>query len=254
MTSLPAPSLPAHGQPPAMASTVAPRLWPAAVAAVLLHAGAAAVVIAFPTGHVEPPVVAVDLVMLDEEPQPAMQPPPSEDSPPEPEAAAPPPEPEPPPPEPAPSPEPPPAPAPEPPPKPPVTRRPAPAARPKPSPPRRETGTPTSVSAQPSPAGPPPEPALVPPSSDAAYLSNPRPTYPLAARRRGMQGVVVLGVVVAADGRPQTVLVKRSSGFAVLDEAALQAVRGWRFAPGTRGGRAIDAGVDVPVRFSLGEG
>lgn len=99
-----------------------------------------------------------------------------------------------------------------------------------------------------------PEPALTLPSSDAAYLNNPRPAYPMAARRRKMQGLVLLSVLVGTDGRPHGVVVKHSSGFEILDEAALQAVRGWRFAPGSRGGRPVEASVDVPIRFSLSDG
>ncbi|MEE8563635.1 MAG: TonB family protein, partial [Alphaproteobacteria bacterium] len=61
-----------------------------------------------------------------------------------------------------------------------------------------------------------------------AGLGNPRPRYPWISRRRGEQGRVVLEVAVAADGRAKEVRVKRSSGFARLDRAALAAVRAWR--------------------------
>jgi protein TonB len=65
--------------------------------------------------------------------------------------------------------------------------------------------------------------------------------------------VVVLAVVVAADGQPRTVTLHSSSGSPMLDDAALQAVRGWRFVPATRGGHAVEASVEVPVRFSLND-
>jgi TonB family protein len=77
------------------------------------------------------------------------------------------------------------------------------------------------------------------------------PAYPLLARKRGWEGTVVLMVRVLEDGRVQSVKVHSSSSFKLLDEAALQAVRRWRFQPGTRGGRAAAMQVLVPVHFVL---
>jgi periplasmic protein TonB len=85
-----------------------------------------------------------------------------------------------------------------------------------------------------------------------AYGTNPRPPYPLVARRLGMQGVVLLEVVVAPDGRAADVQLTRSSGFAPLDESALSTVRTrWRFIPARRGGVAVEGRVTVPIRFRL---
>ena len=95
--------------------------------------------------------------------------------------------------------------------------------------------------------------AFVPPSSTAAYLRNPKPSYPPLAQRRGMQGVVLLLVEVSPKGLPSAVKVKKSSGFMLLDKAALKAVRAWRFAPGKRGGVPIAATVEVPIRFTLND-
>jgi protein TonB len=78
-----------------------------------------------------------------------------------------------------------------------------------------------------------------------------RADYPAEARRRGWQGEVVLRVEVSAEGRADAVAILRSSGHAVLDEAALAAVRLWRFRPATRGGVPVAAPADVPVRFRL---
>ena len=98
------------------------------------------------------------------------------------------------------------------------------------------------------------EAPLVPPDVTAAYRANPPPVYPLIARRRGMEGVVLLRVLVAADGRVTEVEIAEGSGFAVLDQSALEAVRGWHFRPASRGGRAVEARVEVPIRFSLSGG
>lgn len=95
--------------------------------------------------------------------------------------------------------------------------------------------------------------AFVPPSSHAAYLRNPKPTYPAIAQQRGMEGMVLVYVEVSARGEPLSVTLKQSSGFVLLDKAALKAVHGWRFAPATRGGQPVAAGVEVPIRFSLND-
>jgi TonB family protein len=83
------------------------------------------------------------------------------------------------------------------------------------------------------------------------YGNNGRPAYPQLARLRGYQGVVVLFVEVLADGRVGQVGIKRSVGHDILDRAALEAVRTWRFEPGRREGRAVTMSVEVPVRFVL---
>jgi protein TonB len=89
------------------------------------------------------------------------------------------------------------------------------------------------------------------PDSHARYLSNPKPDYPAAARRRHQEGVVLVSVEVGTDGRPSDVALGRSSGFPLLDQAAVQAVRRWIFAPAQEAGFPVASRVDVPVRFSL---
>jgi len=92
---------------------------------------------------------------------------------------------------------------------------------------------------------------LVGPSYDAAYLSNPVPKYPAAARRLKLQGTATVRVLVSAEGRPRSVTLSKSSGTKILDEAALEAVQQWSFVPARRGSKPVAAEVDVPVRFRL---
>lgn len=92
---------------------------------------------------------------------------------------------------------------------------------------------------------------VTPPRSDASYLNNPRPVYPLAARRRGDQGTVLVRVVVTADGLAASVGLDKSSGHPSLDEAALTAVKSWRFVPARQGGQPIESPYVVPVVFRL---
>lgn len=89
--------------------------------------------------------------------------------------------------------------------------------------------------------------------SRARYLSNPRPDYPEEARLRRQEGTVLVSVEVGADGRAKDVRLAESSGFPLLDSAALQAVRRWIFAPAEAGGLPVPSQVEIPVRFSLSQ-
>ena len=86
---------------------------------------------------------------------------------------------------------------------------------------------------------------------NVAALNNPKPPYPLAARRQGTEGRVVLRARVLADGRCVEVHIVRSSGHALLDESALATVRRWNFVPATRAGKAVSSWVEVPIYFQL---
>lgn len=83
------------------------------------------------------------------------------------------------------------------------------------------------------------------------YDRNPPPAYPAAARRAKQEGRVLLAVVVSAQGRALSVALKQSSGFPLLDEAALAGVKSWRFKPARLAGIAVETAVDVPIRFQL---
>lgn len=96
------------------------------------------------------------------------------------------------------------------------------------------------------PAGP-----TTPADYRGAGFWNPPPAYPSVARQRRLEGQVILRVQVTPAGRAGGVSVRRSSGHAVLDRAALAAVRGWRFKPALKDGVAVRARIDVPVTFRL---
>lgn len=90
-----------------------------------------------------------------------------------------------------------------------------------------------------------------PPKFGVAYLNNPEPEYPRLSRRMGEQGKVLLKVLVNASGLPATVDIAKSSGYERLDQAALQAVKSWKFEPARKGGVALSAYAMVPVSFVL---
>ena len=109
----------------------------------------------------------------------------------------------------------------------------------------------TPSAPQVAPASPAAPAAYSAPVFNAAYLQNPRPTYPAISRRLGEEGKVLLRVRVTPDGRAAEVDVEKSSNFDRFDDAAREAVKHWRFVPAKRGDEAIEATVIVPVVFRL---
>ena len=81
--------------------------------------------------------------------------------------------------------------------------------------------------------------------------NNPRPEYPRTAREAGWEGTVVLQVMVLPDGSAGNVTLHKTSGYSILDEAALAAVKGWQFVPAMDGNFPIQSMVRMPVRFDL---
>ncbi len=89
------------------------------------------------------------------------------------------------------------------------------------------------------------------PIFDAAFLKNPQPSYPVFAKKRQQQGIVMLKVKVSIDGKAEIVELAESSGFSLLDDAAQLAVAKWQFIPARRGDVVIAASVIVPVQFAI---
>ena len=78
-----------------------------------------------------------------------------------------------------------------------------------------------------------------------------RPDYPRGARLRGEQGEVELELEVGADGRVAAARIVRSCGYAVLDDAALAAVRAARFIPAKSGNTSVPSVARLKLRFQL---
>lgn len=95
------------------------------------------------------------------------------------------------------------------------------------------------------------QPTVIPPRIDASGRDNPPPAYPSASRRAKEQGRVMLAIHIDERGRVTEARVHRSSGYRRLDQAALDAVRHWRYQPAQRSGRAIGFDYMQPVVFSL---
>jgi protein TonB len=89
-------------------------------------------------------------------------------------------------------------------------------------------------------------PHILPAEPDDRYRNRP-PIYPYAAAQRGEHGEVRLIIHVSANGLAAGADIAESSGIPALDQAALDAVRRWRFKPALRDGQAIPS--DMPIRF-----
>ena len=80
-------------------------------------------------------------------------------------------------------------------------------------------------------------------------VTAPAPDYPPAALRANQSGEVLLRIEVQADGRPGAITVVSSSRHRALDQAAIRAVRRWRFEPALRDGVAVPGVVQQSIRF-----
>lgn len=130
-----------------------------------------------------------------------------------------------------------------------------------------KANAPPSATAETLPASAAPASAAVPDAADAIPVSpamtavlvplvddslgNPPPIYPRQARRLGQQGTVLLRVRISATGQVLGIEVAGSSGHELLDMAARDAVRNWRFQPARQGTSAVEGIVEVPVSFRL---
>ncbi|MGE5301695.1 MAG: energy transducer TonB [Alphaproteobacteria bacterium] len=85
------------------------------------------------------------------------------------------------------------------------------------------------------------------------YRETPKPPYPERARKEGQQGRVLLRVLVDQEGRSKSVDVIRSSGSEILDRAAAEAIKLWRFSPARDGDKPVESWVRIPIDFRLTE-
>ncbi|MGH6782499.1 MAG: energy transducer TonB, partial [Sphingomonadaceae bacterium] len=112
---------------------------------------------------------------------------------------------------------------------------------------------------------PPPQSAIVAPRAAPAPVAGPvsagdlsstmidfkPPSYPVESRRKKEQGIVILTLLLGLDGAVSEIVVQKSSGFARLDEAALRAVRRWRWSPTMRGGQPMLVRGVVEIPFII---
>ena len=83
-----------------------------------------------------------------------------------------------------------------------------------------------------------------------SILRSPDPDYPEAAKRANREAVVIVEFTVDVDGKPIDIKVTEPKGFG-FDEAAIDAIKRWRFTPAKKGGESVPMRVRQPIRFNL---
>lgn len=78
------------------------------------------------------------------------------------------------------------------------------------------------------------------------------PTYPLEMKRQGINGEVLIEFICDANGDVREPRVIKSDNHA-FDQAALEAIAKWKFRPGKKGGRAVNARMQQPLQFNITE-
>jgi TonB family protein len=86
----------------------------------------------------------------------------------------------------------------------------------------------------------------VPPPERLVFVP---PAYPQEAQDAGIQGIVLLSIAIGEDGTVIEVSVLES--IPQLDQAAIDAVRQWRYAPTYLNGEAVEIEMDVTINFTL---
>jgi len=84
----------------------------------------------------------------------------------------------------------------------------------------------------------------------AKIISRPDPVYPDWLRRAGIQGEVVLQAIISADGH--VIELQMASGNPMLAQAALDAVKQWRYQPTLLNGQPVEVETTITVDFVLG--
>lgn len=89
-------------------------------------------------------------------------------------------------------------------------------------------------------------------SQEASVVSRSTPHYPKSARRKKLQGRVVVTVTVGASGKVSSCQISQSSGHSTLDQSAVSAARSYRFRPAKNGlGQAVSVRKAIPFNFQL---
>jgi len=105
-------------------------------------------------------------------------------------------------------------------------------------------------------APPPPKPVVTAPVRiggnvmEAKALDKPQPVYPAIAKAAHVQGTVVLHAIISKDGNVEQL--QLISGHPLLVQAAMEAVRRWRYRPTLLNGDPVEVDTEIQVVFTLG--
>ena len=88
-------------------------------------------------------------------------------------------------------------------------------------------------------------------SASPLYRENTPPIYPAIAKLRGYEGVVLVNAEILPDGRVGNMAISKSSGYTILDQSAMKAVKLWKFEPAKKAGKPFAIRVKLPIKFVL---
>ena len=76
-------------------------------------------------------------------------------------------------------------------------------------------------------------------------------TYPTLAKRRDIEGKVVVRVLIGVKGKAVKTEVVESEPAGMFEESALKSLKYWKFRPGILGGELVPTWVKIPLSFKL---
>jgi len=88
---------------------------------------------------------------------------------------------------------------------------------------------------------------ITPPS----LIGQTMPSYPSKAVEEGIEGDIILKVLVSERGMVSEVGMEQSSGYNILDNSALTAARTWKFNPAKSGNKAVESWFKIPIKFQI---
>lgn len=83
------------------------------------------------------------------------------------------------------------------------------------------------------------------------FVNQVKPVYPEIARKAGLEGRIVVRVLIDKDGKPKKAQVLKSSGIEAFEEAAIDAVMRSSYSPAIQNGKPVKCWMTIPIKFSL---
>ncbi|MCS7013272.1 MAG: energy transducer TonB [Chloroherpetonaceae bacterium] len=94
-------------------------------------------------------------------------------------------------------------------------------------------------------------PDFVAVEKEPQFINQVKPVYPEIARKAGIEGRVVLRVLIDKDGKPQKAQILKNPGTDIFDEAAIASVMQSSYSPAIQNGKPVKCWLTVPIKFTL---
>lgn len=83
------------------------------------------------------------------------------------------------------------------------------------------------------------------------FVNQVKPIYPEIARKGGIEGKVIVRVLIDKDGKPKKAQIVKNPGIDIFDEAAIEAVMQSTYSPAIQNGRPVKCWMTIPINFRL---